>query len=100
MEARGQGLRTQTLVADVAIERAKDENLTVCKSMNKKGSYSWTKSRYKVNWKEVDKFNSLVLKELSRKPTSGRIYFNECSRPKKKFKTETKVLKSDKLCFY
>lgn len=101
MEARNQSDRTKALVASVAIERAKQEELSVCESMRKPRSYSWVwkKQPSKIDKVLLDSFDKLALKELKQPTLVGRYYFNECSAGKK-FKTENKLLKSGKLCFY
>ena len=101
MEALNQGDYTKALVADVAIERAKQEELSVCQSMKRKKSYSgmWDGKSTKVNKKLLEGLKPIAVKELKKPVVTGRYFFNECSMGKR-YKTKYKLIKSEKLCFY
>lgn len=101
MEANTQSKFTQSLVADVAIARADKENLSICSSMKKPKSYSWMwdgKST-KVNRERLKELEKVAKEELKRDKIRKRLYFNECNLGKR-FKTENKMIRSEKLCFY
>lgn len=101
MEARNQNERTKALVASVAIERAKQENKDVCSSMRKPRAYSWLWDGVstKVDSKLVAELGKLAELQLKHPAILGRYYFNECIYGKR-FKTDNKVIRSEKLCFY
>ena len=101
-EARSEPVATQVHVAQVVINRAKEENLTICKSMVKPRSYSfyWDKHSNKIKDK-VSYANILQVanKSLTRKSLHSRLFFSEC-RLKKRYKTKHKLIKVGHLCFY
>ena len=101
MEALNQSDYTKALVADVAIERAKQEELSVCQSMKKKKSYSWMwDGKYtKVDRKLLEGLKPIAARELKKPVVKGRFFFNECSLGKR-FRTDYKLIRSEKLCFY
>ena len=102
MEARNQSDRTKALVADVAIERAKQEGLGLCESMKKPRAYSWYWSRKHTRLKPevLQEAEVIAIKELKSPTITGRYFFNECKAPKKRYKTPNSVIKSERLCFY
>ena len=102
MEARNQSDRTKALVADVAIERAKQEGLGLCESMKKPRAYSWywDKRSTKLSSEVLKQAEVVALRELKSPTITGRYFFNECKSPKRKYKTPNSVIKSERLCFY
>ena len=104
MEALNQGDYTKALVADVAIERAKQEELSVCQSMKRKKSYSWMwdGKNTKVDNQILKDLRQIAVSELKKPTITGRYFFNECRSASKgrRYKTEYKLIKSEKLCFY
>jgi hypothetical protein len=102
MEARNQSDRTKALVADVAIERAKQEGLGLCESMKKPRAYSWywDKKHTKLSSEVLKQAEVVALRELKSPAITGRYFFNECKAPKRKYKTPNSVIKSERLCFY
>lgn len=102
MEARNQSDRTKALVADVAIERAKQEGLGLCESMRKPRAYSWMwdRKRTKLEPEVLKQAEVIAIKELQKPKITGRYFFNECKAPVRKYKTPHSVIKSEKLCFY
>ena len=95
---------TKRLITSVAIERAKQENLSICESMKKPKSYSWMWDgrNTKPNKKTMKSYHNLIKEELARPTITGRKYFNECKSITKgrKYTTKYRVIKSDNLCFY
>jgi hypothetical protein len=102
MEARNQSDRTKALVADVAIERAKQEGLGLCESMKKPRAYSWywDKKHTKLSSEVLKQAEVVALRELKNPTITGRYFFNECKAPERKYKTPNSIIKSEKLCFY
>jgi len=82
--------------------RAEAENLSLCKSMRLKKSYTFIWNGTDLRMKE-DKAKEIArqvaLGVLNGKRLKGYTYFNEC-RLKKRYKTKTKLVKRGKLCFY
>lgn len=101
MEASIQSEYTQRLVASVVIERAKQEDTTICKSIKKRGAYSWMwdGKTTKVDSKALDKLQHVAQQELKHPTMTGRYFFNECTM-KKRWTTKNKMIRSEKLCFY
>lgn len=101
MEASTQSDFTKSLVADVAIARAKKENLSICESMKKPKSYSWQwdGKLTKVTSKNLKPLEKIALRELKRSKIKDHFYFNACYLGKR-YKTKNKMIKSEKLCFY
>lgn len=101
MEASTQSDFTKSLVADVAIARAKKEKLSLCESMKKPKSYSWMwdGKATRTSKEELKKLEPIALKELKRTKLTNHFYFNHC-RMGKRYKTANKMIKSEKLCFY
>jgi hypothetical protein len=101
MEASTQGKFTQSLVADVAIARASRENLSICSSMKRPKSYSWMwDGKFtKVDKAKLKSLEAIAKQELKRDKVRKRLYFNTCNLGKR-FPTENKMIKSEKLCFY
>ena len=101
MESRGEALITQHYVASVAIQRAEQEEVSVCKSMKKPRAYSWLWDgvNTKVDPKQLELSKKVAKQELQKQTLQGRLYFNEC-RLGKRFRTEHKMIKSGGLCFY
>lgn len=101
MEARNQNDYTRSLVADVAIERAKVENVSICKSMKKKASYSWMWDgvNTKLTSEILADVTKVAFKELKSPRITGRYFFNECSLGRR-YKTKYTMIRSEKLCFY
>lgn len=100
-ESRGEPVLTQQYVASVAIERAKQENVSVCESMRKPRSYSWywDKHSNRVDRKSLKQFEVLAVKELRNPTLKGRSFFNE-RKMGKRFRTPNKPLVSGNLVFY
>lgn len=101
MEAQTQSIFTKSLVASVAIERAKQEDTTICKSIKKRGSYSWMWDRRNtvVKNEHLTKLYPIARKELKNPTIKGRYFFNECTLGKR-WRTPYQVIRSEKLCFY
>lgn len=101
MEARNQTTYTQSLVASVVIERAKTEHTTICKSIKRKGSYSWMWDglNTKVDKKLFNNIKEVASSELANPTITGRYFFNE-KRMGKRYKTQNKPIVSGKLIFY
>ena len=100
-ETRGEPVITQQYVASVALERAKQEQVSVCESMKKPRSYSWywDKKSNKVDHKLLKQFEVLAVREMRNPTLKGRVFFNE-RRMGKRFRTPNKPLVSGKLMFY
>lgn len=99
MEARGESLQTKNYVIQAAYSIAEQENTTVCGTLRKRGIYSWMWDRKQT---KVDKTMLVNLKKIlsfRRKEGFNRRFFNHC-RLGKRFKTENRMIKSGKLCFY
>ena len=101
MEASTETSFTQSLVADVAIARATSEQLSICQSMKRPKSYSWLwdGKATKVDKAKLKELEKVAKQELYRSKVRKRLYFNNCWMGKR-FKTENKLLRSGKLCFY
>ena len=101
MEATNQNEKTRTLVADAAIERAYQENLSICESMKVKATYSWywDGKPNKIDKKVLSDITKLAIKEVKSPTYKGMIYFNECWLGKR-WKTKNRMIRSEKLCFY
>ena len=101
MEAQTQSEYTQRLVASVVIERAKQEDTTICKSIKKRGAYSWMWDgrNTKVDSKALAKLQHVATQELKHPTMTGRYFFNECTLSRL-WKTKYKMIRSEKLCFY
>ena len=102
MEARSEPELAQTLVAQVAVNRAKSEGTTICKSMRKPRSYSfyWDGRRNKITEKEVySSVTKVANRVLTQDSIANRLYFNECSLGKR-YKSSFKIKKVGRLCFY
>ena len=101
MEARNQSEKTQIEVASFAIERAEQDNLSICASMKKPKLYSWL---WDGTYTPIDKEHfekktkPLAKLELSRKKRTltGYHHFTNCKV--KPF--PGKVYKSGDICFY
>jgi len=101
-ESRGEPVVTQIYVAKTAIARAKQEKLSICKSMVKPKSYSFywdRRSNLPKDGKSYIKAKLMALKAINSKKFVGTIYFNNCNL-KKRYKTKTKLKKLSNLCFY
>lgn len=100
-ESRGEPVLTQQYVASVAIERAKQEKVSVCESMKKPRSYSWywDKHSNRVDQKLLKQFEILAVKEMRNPSLKGRTFFNE-KKMGRRFKTSYKPLVSGNLVFY
>ena len=99
-ESRGEPELTQRYVASVAIERARQEQVSLCSSMRKPRAYSWYWDK-KPNAvaKELKPFEVLAVREI-RKPTlTGYMYFNEYKMGRR-YRTPKKLTKSGHLVFY
>lgn len=101
MEAQTQSIYTKRLVASVSIERAKQEDTTICKSIKKRGGYSWMWDRKftKVKNHHLVKLYPLAAQELQNPTITGRYFFNECTLGKR-WNTPYRIIRSEKLCFY
>lgn len=102
MEARSEPELAQQLVAQVAINRAKSEGTTLCKSMRKPRSYSfyWDKKSNKITEKSIYRnIISLSSRVLEQDSLANRLYFNECFLGKR-YKSEYKMKRVGNLCFY
>lgn len=101
MESRGESLLTQQYVASVAIERAKQEQTTICGSMKKPRAYSWMwdKKSTKVDQKQLDVLKVLASRELENPTLKGRLFFNE-RKLAKMWVTPYKPIVSGNLIFY
>lgn len=101
MEARNQTEYTQSLVGSVVIERAKVENIPICKSIKRKGSYSWMwdKLNTKVDKKVFNTIKIVASRELAKPTITGRYFFNE-KKLGKRYKTAYSPITSGKLIFY
>ena len=101
MEASIQSEYTKRLVASVVIERAKQEDKSICKSIKTRGAYSWMWDgrRTKVDQKVLHKLHHISAQELFQPTITGRYFFNECTLGKR-WKTKYKMIRSEKLCFY
>lgn len=101
MESRGESLQTQQYVASVAIERAKQEQSTICESMKKPRAYSWMWDRKnnRVDHKQLNALKQVAVKELAIPTLKGRMYFNE-KRMGRRYRTPHKPIVSGNLIFY
>lgn len=101
MEAQTQSIFTKSLVGSVVIERAKQENTAICKSIKKRGGYSWMwdGKHTKIKKEHLVKLYPLAQKELKKPTITGRYFFNECNLGKR-WRTPYRVIKSEQLCFY
>ena len=101
MESRGEPLHTQQLVASVAIERARQEAVPLCQSMNKPRAYSWLWDgvKTKVDPKQLDALKKVAVKEIANPTLKGRMYFNE-RRMGRRYRTPHKPIVSGNLIFY
>lgn len=100
-EARGESELTQRYVASVAIERAKQEQVSLCVSMKKPRSYTWVwdKKPNAVPKQSLKPFEVLAVNEM-RKPTlRGYTFFNE-HRMHRRYSTSNRLIKSGHLVFY
>lgn len=122
MEGSNQSIQTQDFLAEFALEKANDNNTTVCKTIFNGHIYSWShngdlRKRGVSIYKKKDKIvvkNDVLEEEaysvartiarhaILRQQIRNHTYFNNCSVGKKgrRFKTDYAVLKSEKLCFY
>jgi spore germination cell wall hydrolase CwlJ-like protein len=103
METRSEPISSQILAANVALTRAENEYLPVCKSMRKPKSYSfmWNKTKLVMNEPEAkETAKQVALGVLNGKRIKGYTFFNECKSKYKRFKTNVKLIKIGKLCFY
>lgn len=101
-EARGEPDLAQRMVAEVAIHRAKTEDKPICKSLRSPRSYSfmWDKISNKIRDKEsYEDALSIARRVLNTKNVPSRLYFNECSMGKR-YKTQHKIRRVGRLCFY
>ena len=101
MESRGEPLQTQQYVASVAIERARQEQTTICESMKKPRAYSWMwdRKKTKVDPVKLKTMQMVANKEMRHQSLSGRLYFNE-RRLAKMWRTPHKPIVSGNLIFY
>ena len=101
MEARNQNDYTKSLVADIAIERAKVENVSICSSMKKPKAYSWMWDgvNTKLTSDILMEATKIARKELKSPIVTGRYFFNECTLGRR-YKTQYRMIRSEKLCFY
>jgi len=101
MEARSESPLTQSYVASVAIERAKQENKSICESMKTPRAYSWLWDgvNTKVNQKHFEKIKPLATRQLQSPALRGHTFFNE-RKLGKRFKTHNKPITSGNLIFY
>ena len=101
MESRGESLQTQQYVASVAIERARQEQATICESMKKPRAYSWMwdRKKTKVDPVKLKAMQVVANKEMHHQSLSGRLYFNE-RRLAKMWRTPHKPIVSGNLIFY
>jgi hypothetical protein len=100
-ESRGEPVITQRYVASVAIERAKQEQVSLCSSMRKPRAYSWywDKKPNAVAKDSLKPFEVLAVREI-RKPTlTGYMYFNE-KKMLRRYATPKRLIKSGHLVFY
>lgn len=101
MEARNQSDLTKSLVASVAIHRAKVEKLSICKSMAKYKNYQWywEKQRVPLRKYELKAVEPIASKELKQPTLVGRYFFNTVKLGKR-FKTKFKPKRSGCMLFY
>lgn len=101
MESRGEPLQTQQYVASVAIERAMQEQVTICESMKKPRAYSWMwdRKKTKVDHKRLNALKTIAVRELATPTLKGRMYFNE-RKLGKLWRTRYKPTVSGNLIFY
>ena len=101
MESRGESLQTQKYVASVAIERARQEEVTLCQSMKKPRAYSWMwdNKHTRVNKAELEKLKVVAAHELRKPSLEGRLFFHE-RRVGRLYRTPYKVITSGNLIFY
>jgi spore germination cell wall hydrolase CwlJ-like protein len=101
-EARGEPALAQRMVAEVAVHRAKTESKPICTSLRSPKSYSfmWDKISNKIREKDAyEDAISIARRVLSIKNVPSRLYFNECSMGKR-YKTQHKIRRVGRLCFY
>ena len=101
MEARNQTEYTQSLVGSVVIERAKVENIPICKSIKRKGSYSWYRGKLNIKLDKniIKGIRKVASKQLESQTLKGRYFFNE-RKLGKRYKTPYSPIISGKLIFY
>jgi spore germination cell wall hydrolase CwlJ-like protein len=104
-EARGEPIEGQLAVAHVTINRAKENQTSICHEVFKKGQFSWTKKRYSIpkglEWEKSKKIAQLSLK--SPDSVNGATYFFNPTKCHpidivKKKKRVKKIRKSYFLC--
>lgn len=99
MEARGEPLQTKNYVVQAAYEIAEQERSTVCNTLRKRSIYSWMWDGKNT---KIDKSALAELKRslnLRQKKNFNRRFFNNC-RLGRRYKTNTQMIRSGKLCFY
>jgi hypothetical protein len=93
--------------AEVVINRAVKNNITICEELNKANSYSFLHDNKPDNISGIEDINLLAkLVPLARKKlwqykgnAEGYLYFNECKLGKK-YQTKHKMLKIKNMCYY
>ncbi len=100
-EARGEPITTQQYVASVAIQRATQEKVPLCNSMNKPRAYAFIrdKKNTKIDQKQMDVLKVLASREIESPTLKGRLFFNE-RKLGKLWHTPYKPIVSGNLIFY
>lgn len=107
-EARGEGLEGMKMIADVTMNRVKDERFPkdVCSVIKQKNQFTWTKKGYNIpisekeSWETALRLAQRVLDGREKLPETGAIYFTEKSIKPSFLRGKTRVRTVGNHAFY
>lgn len=101
-ESRSENDLTQRYVAQVAMNKSDYYEESICKNLNRQRVYSFMFDGKPEVITENDshkKAIEIANHSIKNRTLDGYLYFNEC-RLGRKYKTDKKMIRTKKLCFY